>query len=200
MLISIWPRPTVVAAVSLRRGRSLQEPTARTPAIPADDPEIQRSFRDFRTSAVRLVERVNDALGPSHDPMAEANANLRLLRSVFSKWTPEILLTLHAIPSVGFEQLRRALKGISPRVLSLKLKELEQEGLVQRRIVATRPPRVQYTLTDRGWTVTWLSQPVFLYIRVSQPRVVRPEGDANRLFLTSPGYSSARPESDEASD
>jgi DNA-binding HxlR family transcriptional regulator len=189
-----------VAAVSLRRGRSIQEPTPRGPTVPADDPEIQKSFRDFRTSAVRLVERVNDALGPGHDPMAEASANLRLLRSVFSKWTPEILLTLHAIPSVGFEQLRRALKGISPRVLSLKLKELEQEGLVQRRIVATRPPRVQYTLTDRGWTVTWLSQPVFLYIRVSQPPAARPEGPVNRLMSTSAGYSSARNESDEASD
>jgi DNA-binding HxlR family transcriptional regulator len=177
-----------VAVVTLRRGRAIAEPPARRPSIPGDDPEIQRSFRDFRTSAVRLVERVQDALGPNHDPGSEVTTNLRLLRSVFSKWTPEILLTLHAVPSVGFEQLRRSLKGISPRVLSLKLKELEYEGLVTRRIVASRPPRVQYTLTERGWTVTWLSQPVFLYIRVSQPRATGHGAGIPRIVTELPDF------------
>ena len=56
---------------------------------------------------------------------------------------------------------------VSPRVLSLKLKELEQNGLVHREILDTRPPRVRYTLTHRGWTVAWLAQPVLLYLRFS---------------------------------
>lgn len=188
----------MVAAVSLRRGKTGDESAIRVAGSPANEPEIQRSFRDFRTSAVHLVERVRDALGPGHDALSEANSNLRLLRSVFSKWTPEILLTLHAIPSVGFEQLRRTLEGISPRVLSQKLKDLERQGLVQRRIVDTRPPRVQYTLTERGWTVTWLSQPVFLYIRVSEPRRPVPHVEPGPLLTSF--QEDAPPPADNPSD
>ncbi|MCI4361295.1 MAG: helix-turn-helix transcriptional regulator, partial [Thermoplasmata archaeon] len=94
-----------------------------------------------------------------------ARSDLQVLRSIFGKWSPDVLVALHAVPAVGFEELRRALVGISPRVLSLKLKELEQNGMVHREIIDSRPPRVRYALTDRGWTVAWLAQPVLLYLR-----------------------------------
>ncbi|HZY92173.1 MAG TPA: helix-turn-helix domain-containing protein [Thermoplasmata archaeon] len=154
---------------------------ARTPrsaparaASPEDD--IERSFSDFRESAVRLVERVNDLLGPSTDPAAVAQADLKIVRSIFGKWSADVLLALHSVPSVGFEELRRSMPGISPRVLSLKLKELEQNGMVQREIIDTRPPRVRYSLTQRGWTVAWLAQPIFLFLRITEPPSV-PETD-----------------------
>jgi DNA-binding HxlR family transcriptional regulator len=139
-------------------------PTAKNRDV---EEEIQTAFRDFRESAVRLAERVTDLSGVPEDPIAAAQADLRLLRSIFSKWSPDVLVALHAVPSIGFEELRRSLIGISPRVLSLKLKELEQNGLVHREILDTRPPRVRYTLTHRGWTVAWLAQPVLLYLRFS---------------------------------
>jgi DNA-binding HxlR family transcriptional regulator len=138
-------------------------------APPADpDEEILRSFREFREAAVRLAERVNDLSGVSSDPVRAARGDLRLLRSIFGKWSPDVLVALHAVPSIGFEELRRSLAGISPRVLSLKLKELEQNGMVHREIIDSRPPRVRYALTDRGWTVAWLAQPVLLYLRYSE--------------------------------
>jgi DNA-binding HxlR family transcriptional regulator len=127
--------------------------------------EVEQSFREFRESAVRLVERVNDLTGTGGDPVATARGDVRLVRSIFGKWSAEILVALHAVPSVGFEELRRSLPGISPRVLSLKLKGLEQNGMVHREIIDSRPPRVRYALTDRGWTVAWLAHPVFLYLR-----------------------------------
>jgi DNA-binding HxlR family transcriptional regulator len=96
--------------------------------------------------------------------------DLRLVRSVFGKWSTEVLMVLHSAPSVGFEELRRALPGIRPRVLSMKLKGLEQYGMVHREILATRPPRVRYTLTDRGWTVAWLSDPVLLFLEQLEAR------------------------------
>lgn len=133
---------------------------------------IESGFSGFRESAVRLVERVTDLIGPVSDPIASNQANLQLLRGIFGKWTAEVLLALHAVPSVGFEELRRTLPGISPRVLSLKLRELQEYGMVQREILDTRPPRVRYSLTERGWTVAWLAQPIFLYLRlrVADPR------------------------------
>ena len=141
---------------------------ARTRRTNADE-EIQAAFQDFREAAVRLAERVTDLSGVPEDPIAAAQADLRLLRSIFSKWSPDVLVALHAVPSIGFEELRRSLSGISPRVLSLKLKELEQNGLVRREILDTRPPRVRYALRHRGWTVAWLAQPVLLYLRFSEP-------------------------------
>jgi DNA-binding HxlR family transcriptional regulator len=134
---------------------------------------VEKSFRDFRESAVRLVERVNDMVSGPGDPVHQTRSDLRILRSIFGKWSADILLALHAVPSIGFEELRRSLPSISPRVLSLKLKELEHNGMVHREIVDTRPPRVRYALTERGWTVAWLAQPIFLYLRLTERQ--RPE-------------------------
>jgi len=132
--------------------------------------EVDRCFREFRESAVRLVERVNDLLGQEGPRGGPSPKDLRLVRSVFGKWSTEVLVVLHSAPSVGFEELRRALPGISPRVLSLKLKGLEQYGMVRREILDTRPPRVRYTLTERGWTVAWLSDPILLFLEQAQAR------------------------------
>src|SRR5215469_4871189 len=124
--------------------RSTRPAVPRT-STPEDD--IDRTFSEFRESAVRLVERVNDLMGPTGDPAAVAQADLKIVRSIFGKWSADVLVALHAVPSVGFEELRRSMPGISPRVLSLKLKELEQNGMVRREIIDSRPPRVRYTLT-----------------------------------------------------
>jgi DNA-binding HxlR family transcriptional regulator len=136
--------------------------------------EIDRCFRDFRESAVRLVERVNDLLTPSPSSRSSASRNVRLVRAIFGKWSMEVLVALHTSPSAGFEELRRSLPGISPRVLSLKLKGLEEHGMVRREIVDSRPPRVRYTLTDQGWTVAWLSDPVLLFLEQAEIRESSP--------------------------
>jgi DNA-binding HxlR family transcriptional regulator len=147
-------------------------PRPTTSARPGPSPwdEIDASFRQFRESAVRLVERVNDLLATAGPSNGAAQQDIRLVRAVFGKWSAEILVALHTAPAFGFEDLRRYLPGISPRVLSLKLKGLEQHGMVRRDILDSRPPRVRYTLTDRGWTVAWLADPVLLYLRQTAAR------------------------------
>lgn len=56
-----------------------------------------------------------------------------------------------------FSDLRRSLRGISPKTLTDRLRFLEAAGLVDRRIYAEVPPRVEYTLTARGRSL----RPVF---------------------------------------
>lgn len=66
-----------------------------------------------------------------------------------SKW---MLLILHNLctKKKGFNDLQRSIAGISPRILSLRLKELVDNGLVQKTVFPTTPPTVEYSITPKG--------------------------------------------------
>lgn len=66
-----------------------------------------------------------------------------------SKWTAIVIRDLAECDS-RFCELERSLGGISPRTLSLRLRELEENGIVERRTFAEVPPRVEYALTEKG--------------------------------------------------
>jgi DNA-binding HxlR family transcriptional regulator len=68
---------------------------------------------------------------------------------VCGKWTLLLIRDLAAGTS-RFCELERSLNGISPRTLSLRLRALEEEGIVERRTFAEVPPRVEYALTAKG--------------------------------------------------
>jgi len=65
------------------------------------------------------------------------------------KW---YLIILHELTrtSMGFNDLKRAVRGISAKVLSENLSELERRGLLQRTVYSESPIRVEYALTDKG--------------------------------------------------
>lgn len=52
-----------------------------------------------------------------------------------------------------FGELRKSLTGISQKVLTNNLRDMEKSGLVHREIFAEVPPRVEYSLTDTGWSL-----------------------------------------------
>ncbi|MEA2430901.1 MAG: hypothetical protein QOF65_1753 [Thermoleophilaceae bacterium] len=68
---------------------------------------------------------------------------------VCAKWTILVIRDL-ASGCSRFCELERSLAGISPRTLSLRLRALEEEGIVERRTYPEVPPRVEYELTDKG--------------------------------------------------
>ena len=68
---------------------------------------------------------------------------------VCGKWTLLVIRDL-AEGRSRFCELERSLTGISPRTLSLRLRALEEEGIVRRRTYAEVPPRVEYVLTEKG--------------------------------------------------
>ncbi len=65
------------------------------------------------------------------------------------KWTLMILRDLMA-GTRRFGELRQSLAGVSPKTLSVRLKELEGAGVLTRAVYAEVPPRVEYALTDKG--------------------------------------------------
>lgn len=68
---------------------------------------------------------------------------------VCGKWTLLLIRDL-AEGSSRFCELERSLEGISPRTLSLRLRALEEEGIVERHTYPEVPPRVEYALTRKG--------------------------------------------------
>jgi DNA-binding HxlR family transcriptional regulator len=108
-------------------------------------------------------------------PEVAAKVNLRLAKTVFSKWSIEILTILYSARAAGYGDLKRALRGVSSRVLSEKLKKLEQGGLVHRAIVEGRPPRTLYSLTEDGITVAKLGEPVFLFLGYKEGLYASPD-------------------------
>jgi DNA-binding HxlR family transcriptional regulator len=68
---------------------------------------------------------------------------------VCGKWTLLIIRDL-AEERSRFCELERSLAGISPRTLSLRLRALEEAGIVARQTFPEVPPRVEYALTDKG--------------------------------------------------
>ena len=65
------------------------------------------------------------------------------------RWALALIYASHA-GAVRFNEFRQVLGEIPPRTLVQRLSELEEAGLLERRIVATRPPRAEYHLTPQG--------------------------------------------------
>jgi DNA-binding HxlR family transcriptional regulator len=68
---------------------------------------------------------------------------------ICGKWTILVIRDL-AEGRSRFCELERSLAGISPRTLSLRLRALEEQGIVERHTYAEVPPRVEYSLTPKG--------------------------------------------------
>lgn len=70
-----------------------------------------------------------------------------------NKWRPLILRDLLEGKSLRFTELQRSVGGISQKVLTANLRELEDAGLVVRRVYPEVPPRVEYALTEEGMSL-----------------------------------------------
>lgn len=66
------------------------------------------------------------------------------------KWSLLVLLVINEAGIVRFNELGRMIPDISTRVLSTTLKTLDADGLIDRKVYAQVPPKVEYTLTDTG--------------------------------------------------
>jgi DNA-binding HxlR family transcriptional regulator len=76
----------------------------------------------------------------------------QILDRVGDKWAVLILLLVRHEP-MRFNALRRTIEGISQKMLSQVLKSLERDGLVRRRVIATVPVTVEYSITPLGATL-----------------------------------------------
>jgi DNA-binding HxlR family transcriptional regulator len=95
------------------------------------------------TSPVRLADLLTDGRLPAACPTRV------VLDHVTSKWGVLLLLALSE-GDLRWGELRRTVEGISEKMLAQTLRTLERDGIVDRTVTATVPPRVDYSLTARG--------------------------------------------------
>ena len=93
-------------------------------------------------------KRENECIGacPCTSPCPLKQA----LSVIGGKWKMRIICTLYAYGTQRYNDLMRKTEGITSAMLSSSLKELESDGIVERRQYEEIPPRVEYSLTDHG--------------------------------------------------
>jgi DNA-binding HxlR family transcriptional regulator len=138
--------------------------------------ELQALFAGFADRAKSFSEEIQELSGQVGEasPRDYARINIYLARTVFSKWSVEILTVLYALRLAGYTEIKNKVGRITSRILSQKLKRLEKAQLIQRSVLSTRPPTVRYSLTDKGLNIARLAEPVFLYAAALEQLYDRP--------------------------
>lgn len=76
-----------------------------------------------------------------------------VLSRLGDKWTMLVLLTLKANGTMRFSDIHKTIADVSQRMLTVTLRTLEADGLIERKVYAEVPPRVEYHLTERGFSL-----------------------------------------------
>ncbi len=70
------------------------------------------------------------------------------------KWKPILINAIYFTAPARFGELKRSVRGITQSMLTQQLRELENDGIISRKIYAEIPPKVEYTLTEFGLTLS----------------------------------------------
>jgi DNA-binding HxlR family transcriptional regulator len=76
-----------------------------------------------------------------------------VMRIIGGKWKPIILWHLGLQGKLRYGELKKTLKQITPKMLTQQLRELEEFDMVNRKVYHQVPPKVEYSLTERGKTI-----------------------------------------------
>lgn len=95
------------------------------------------------------------------------------LELLSGKWKPRILWKLHQRGVVRFGEMKRGMPEITAKMLTQQLRELEQDGLVTRRVYAEVPPKVEYSLSPFGETLKPILDNIARWGTENQEEIVR---------------------------
>ena len=104
-----------------------------------------------KTKELPVIQENADCNFEGYDALLLMSETAKLRTLITKRGTLEILIPLCCTTNpVRHKQFRQALKGFSTRTLSIRLKELEKSGILERHRYNEIPPRVEYTLTIKG--------------------------------------------------
>src|SRR6202171_3156175 len=102
-----------------------------------------------------------------------------ILARVGDKWTILLLMVL-GDRRMRFTQLHRAINGISQRMLTVTLRNLERDGILIRTVYPTIPPRVEYEFSDRGRSFKLALAPIRKWVMENRPTSKRRASESAR--------------------
>lgn len=113
------------------------------------------------TSPARETATTHETAATTRTPQDDLPANIlasacpsrTVMRHLTDRWTPLIVAALSEQPVARFGELKAMIQGVSPKVLTQTLRSMERDGLIERRVTASVPPRVDYELTALGTTL-----------------------------------------------
>ncbi|GAA1617841.1 helix-turn-helix domain-containing protein [Nonomuraea sp. NPDC048882] len=110
----------------------------------------------------------------------------QILDRIADKWSLLVIALLDC-QSLRFTQLRREIDGVSQRMLSVTLRQLERDGLVSRTVHPVVPPRVDYALTPLGRTLHETIKSLVTWTEAHQQEIAaaRAAYDARREMMES---------------
>ncbi|MFI7130085.1 winged helix-turn-helix transcriptional regulator [Nonomuraea sp. NPDC050153] len=110
----------------------------------------------------------------------------QILDRIADKWSLLVIALLDC-QSLRFTQLRREIDGVSQRMLSVTLRQLERDGLVSRKVHPVVPPRVDYALTPLGRTLHETIKSLVTWTEAHQEEIAaaRAAYDARREMMES---------------
>lgn len=119
--------------------------------------------------------------GQTADPRVEALVT-EVIGRIADKWTMLILEVLAEHGETRFTQLGRLVQGVSQKMLTQTLRQMERDGLVVRTVHPVIPPKVEYRLTDLGFTLAEAFCGVWLWAEKNIDRIetARAEFDARK--------------------
>ena len=91
---------------------------------------------------------------PELDTASDCRALGQIIDRIADKWAVMVVGHLAQGDTLRFNELMRAIPGVSHRMLTLTLRALQRDGIIRRTPYATIPPRVEYTLTPLGLSLT----------------------------------------------
>jgi len=102
--------------------------------------------------------------------LAEGCPSRELLARIADKWTALIIHCL-ATRTLRYNEMQRAVAGISQKMLTQTLRALEEDGLISRKVYPVIPPMVEYTLTPLGRTLVTPLQAICEWAETHLPKI-----------------------------
>src|SRR2546425_718602 len=152
----------------------------RHPSYLLPDSELANARGPVRRGPEDMADLVRAMLADAvfNDRDAKDPIELSRLAGLSLARVSSALAPIYAHKTLGFQEIRHAMPGMSARILSVKLSRLKELGLVHREVLDTKPPRVQYSFTEKGLRVAKLGEPVFLYLRFAEGLLLEEDAEA----------------------
>lgn len=131
----------------------------------------------FSDATIRQARAIAETVPPADiDPRVETLVN-QLIGRVADKWTMLILEALAEQGELRFTRLSDVVPGISQKMLTQTLRQMERDGLLIRTVHAVVPPRVDYRLTDLGLSLGAAFCGVWIWAEENLDRIEQARAD-----------------------